>query len=100
MINIGFPSGYLVKELKSSMPRARMICFDYLAEPLERIQRDHPEIPLLQFDACRCPLPDECVDVVTILKVLEHIPDGRKAIRGRSSPSSCSQLGGPESFLG
>lgn len=80
VIDIGCSSGYLVEELKCFMPRARVICSDYLAEALERLQRDHPEIPLLQFDACHCPLPDECVDVVTMLNVLEHIQDDRRAI--------------------
>jgi SAM-dependent methyltransferase len=38
-------------------------------------------IPLLQFDAARCPLPDVSVDAVLLLNVLEHIEEDGAALR-------------------
>jgi ubiquinone/menaquinone biosynthesis C-methylase UbiE len=32
-----------------------------------------PDVPILQFDLRKCPLPDACVDGVSCLNVLEHI---------------------------
>jgi SAM-dependent methyltransferase len=39
-----------------------------------------PEMPILQFDLRKCPLPDACVDGVTCLNVLEHIDDDAAAL--------------------
>ena len=80
VLDVGSSSGYFVDEFKAGMPGASMICSDYLTEPLMRLARAHPDIPLLQFDACRCPLPDACLDVVTALNVLEHIGDDQAAL--------------------
>jgi SAM-dependent methyltransferase len=40
-----------------------------------------PDIPLLQFDLVKCPLPDDSVDVAVLLNVLEHIEDDAAAVR-------------------
>lgn len=80
VLDVGSSSGYLVDEFKRSMPGARLVCSDYLALPLERLVTEHPDVPLLQFDVGRCPLPSECVDVVTAINVLEHIEDDRRAV--------------------
>jgi ubiquinone/menaquinone biosynthesis C-methylase UbiE len=39
-----------------------------------------PNIPLLQFDLTRCPLPEATVDVAVLLNVLEHIDDHEAAV--------------------
>lgn len=81
VLDVGSSSGFFVEEFKAGMPDATLICSDYLSEPLKRLALAHPDIPLLQFDACRCPLPDESLDVVTALNVLEHIGDDQAALR-------------------
>ena len=49
--------------------------------PLEVLARRRPDLPLLQFDLVQCPLPDNSVDVVVLLNVLEHIEDHAGAVR-------------------
>jgi len=80
ILDVGSSSGFFVEEVRRTLPRARIICSDYLAEPLERVARAQPDVPLIQFDACRCPLPAACLDVVTALNVLEHIEDDQAAL--------------------
>jgi ubiquinone/menaquinone biosynthesis C-methylase UbiE len=48
---------------------------------LDRAALNVPRVPLLQFDLRTCPLPDECVDGVTALNVLEHIDDEEEPLR-------------------
>lgn len=81
VLDVGSSSGYLVEDFKRALPGAQMICSDYLAEPLQRLADAHLDIPLLQFDVCKCPLPEGCVDAVLALSVLEHIDDDREALR-------------------
>ncbi len=80
VLDVGSSSGYLVEEFHRSMPSARLICSDFLAGPLKRLAQSHPDVPLLQFDLTRCPLPSESVDAVTALNVLEHIRDDQAAL--------------------
>jgi SAM-dependent methyltransferase len=54
---------------------------DAFPEVLLRLARRKPGVPLLQFDITRCPLPDNCLDAVVMLNVLEHIRDDRRALR-------------------
>jgi len=63
------------------MPHAQLIGSDYVRGPLEEVARRLPDVPLLQFDLVKCPLPDASVDVVVLLNVLEHIEDDVGAVR-------------------
>jgi SAM-dependent methyltransferase len=73
IIDIGCSSGYMLEALQREMPAARIAGADYVREPLQALASKLPGIPLLQFDLTKCPLPDACVDAVTLLNVLEHI---------------------------
>ena len=48
---------------------------DVVVEPLQKLAELWPEVPFFRFDLTHCPLPDNCVDAVVILNVLEHIED-------------------------
>lgn len=80
VIDAGCSSGFVLEEIGRALPEAVLIGSDYLMAPLEKLGARLPQIPLLQFDLRRCPLPDACVDGVTALNVLEHIDDDRAAL--------------------
>jgi SAM-dependent methyltransferase len=74
-LDVGCSTGFILEELRESLPHATLIGADYLQAPLENLARRIPDVPLLQFDLRHCPLPDNCVDGITCLNVLEHIDD-------------------------
>jgi SAM-dependent methyltransferase len=80
ILDVGCSSGYVLNEIQRSLPRASLIGSDYLSSPLLRLAKRMPELALLQFDLLRCPLPDDCVDAVTALNVLEHIDRDEEAL--------------------
>lgn len=81
ILEIGSSSGYLLQEIKTSFPELALIGSDCISESLEKISKKKTDIPLLQFDLVNCPLPNNCVDVVIALNVLEHIQDDEPALK-------------------
>jgi SAM-dependent methyltransferase len=81
VLEAGCSSGFFIEALAARMPRARVIGSDYLEPPLRKLAARLPDVPLLQFDLRRCPLPDATVDAVVCLNVLEHIDDHAAAMR-------------------
>jgi SAM-dependent methyltransferase len=81
ILDAGCSSGFLLEELRQAMPSAFLIGADYLRGPLENLARRVQDIPILQFDLRRCPLPDGCLDGITCLNVLEHIDQDETALR-------------------
>ncbi len=81
VLDVGCSSGYLIEELRVALPGALILGADYLPELLERVALRLRGVPILQFDLRRCPLPDESLDAVTCLNVLEHIDDDTLALR-------------------
>jgi SAM-dependent methyltransferase len=80
VIDIGCSSGYMVKCLRQSLPLVTVLAADYVRGPLEKLGAAIPDVPLLQFDLTKCPLPDKSVDGVILLNVLEHIKDDFAAV--------------------
>lgn len=81
ILEIGSSSGYLIRDVKKAFPDVFLIGSDCILEPLEKIAEKVPNVPLIQFNLVNCPLPDNCVDVVIALNVLEHIKDDEAALR-------------------
>ncbi len=75
IMEIGCSSGYLIRDLAKSFPGAIIVGADVVKEPLYRLAKTFPCIPLIRFDLLQCPLPDQSVDVLVMLNVLEHIED-------------------------
>jgi SAM-dependent methyltransferase len=80
ILDVGCSSGYVLQEIRKSLPQAALIGSDYISAPLVELAERMPDLPFLQFDLRRCPLPDACVDVVTALNVLEHIDRDEEAL--------------------
>jgi ubiquinone/menaquinone biosynthesis C-methylase UbiE len=81
VLEVGCSSGFFLEDLRRELPQALVIGSDYVVGPLRTLAPRLPDVPLLQFDLVRCPLPDDCVDVVVLLNVLEHIEDHFGAVR-------------------
>ena len=80
ILDVGCSSGFVLDELKAAMPMAGLIGADYLRGPLETLGKRILDIPIMQFDLRRCPLPEGCVDGITCLNVLEHIDEHAQAL--------------------
>jgi ubiquinone/menaquinone biosynthesis C-methylase UbiE len=81
ILEIGSSSGYLLRDVKRIFPDTFLIGSDCISEPLINIAHSLSGIPLIEFDLVECPLPDNYVDVVIALNVLEHIKDDETALR-------------------
>jgi SAM-dependent methyltransferase len=81
IMDIGCSSGFLIKEIKKVLPSSFVIGTDVVMGPLMKLASTNPDTPLLHFDLTRCPLPDNSVDAVVLLNVLEHIENDELAVR-------------------
>jgi SAM-dependent methyltransferase len=81
IMEIGCSSGFLISELVASFPDACVIGADVVKDPLYRLAKRLPGVPLIRFDLLQCPLPAQSVDVLIMLNVLEHIEDDVGAMR-------------------
>ena len=81
ILEVGCPSGYMLRLIRERLPHAFLIGSNYVSGPLMNLARQMPHIPLLQFDLTHCPLSDESIDTIVLLNVLEHIGDNGAAMR-------------------
>ena len=81
IMDIGCSSGFLIRDLSKAFPEAVILGADVVKESLYRLARSLPGIPLLRFDLLKCTLPDQIVDVLVMLNVLEHIEDDVTALQ-------------------
>lgn len=81
IMEIGCSSGFLIRELVAEFPSACVIGADVVKAPLYRLATRLPGVPLMRFDLLHCPLPDQSVDVLIMLNVLEHIEDDVRALQ-------------------
>jgi SAM-dependent methyltransferase len=66
---------------RERVPGTCWIGSDYVRGPLDDLSQRLTNVPLLQFDLRDCPLPDNSVDAVLMLNVLEHIDDDGLAMQ-------------------
>lgn len=81
IMEIGCSSGFLLNDLAKEFPKTVLIGADVVKEPLYRLAKNLPGIPLLRFDLLKCPLPDNSVDILIMLNVLEHIEHDVDALK-------------------
>ncbi|MBX9810887.1 MAG: class I SAM-dependent methyltransferase [Burkholderiales bacterium] len=80
ILEIGCSSGFMLKKMKLALPDATIVGADVVREPLYRLAKELPSVPLLRFDLLQCPLPSDSFDAVVMLNVLEHIEDDLSAL--------------------
>ncbi|MDR3491464.1 MAG: class I SAM-dependent methyltransferase [Gammaproteobacteria bacterium] len=80
ILEVGCSSGFMLKEFHKVMPNAILIGADIVREPLLNLAKQMPNTPLLRFDLTNCPLPDNSIDVVVLLNILEHIENDVAAL--------------------
>jgi len=81
IMEIGCSSGFFIRDLVKNFPQTVVVGADVVKEPLFRLAEALPGVPLIRFDLLQCPLPDQSVDVLVMLNVLEHIEDDVHALR-------------------
>jgi SAM-dependent methyltransferase len=81
VLDVGCSSGFLLEELRRLEPSWALVGSDFILPPLLALGRRLAGVPLLQFDLRTCPLPDDCLEAVTALNVLEHIDEHDVALR-------------------
>lgn len=80
ILEIGCSSGYMLEAIRQDFPCAFVMGADIVREPLERLAKKMPHVPLMRFDMTQCPLPDASVDAIVLLNVLEHVEADDKAM--------------------
>ena len=81
LLEIGCSSGFMLKQLAQNNVSGTTIGADIVKEPLEQLAKNLPGIPLLRFDLLKCPLPDNSIDALVALNVLEHIENDLLAVK-------------------
>jgi len=81
ILEVGCSSGLMLQSLRERFQQAVILGSDIIPSALKRLASRMPGIPLLQFDIVHCPLPDNSVDAVVLLNVLEHIDEESDALR-------------------
>jgi SAM-dependent methyltransferase len=80
IVDVGCSTGYLLADLRSHLPDAKLIGVDLVASGLRKAHMHVPDAFLLRADACSLPLQDSSVDGVLSANLLEHVPDDRGAL--------------------
>lgn len=85
LLDVGSGRGVFLFPFLEAFPSARVTSIDvldYRAEFLSELSLGGIDrLTALCGDICSCSLPDKSADVVTLLEVLEHIPDVENAVR-------------------
>jgi SAM-dependent methyltransferase len=81
VLEVGCSSGFMLDLMRKALPNVVVIGADVVRAPLLKLSADLPNTPLLRFSLVDCPLPDNSIDAVVMLNVLEHIEDDIGALR-------------------
>jgi len=81
ILEVGCSSGFMLKDLARKYTDCIIIGSDVVKEPLYNLANELPGVPILRFDLLKNPLPNDCIDIVIMLNVLEHIDDDLEALK-------------------
>jgi ubiquinone/menaquinone biosynthesis C-methylase UbiE len=81
ILEVGCSSGFMLRLIRDHLTDALVMGSDVVHGPLEKLAENLPNVPLFRFDLIHCPLPDNSVDAVVMLNVLEHIENDMAAIQ-------------------
>jgi ubiquinone/menaquinone biosynthesis C-methylase UbiE len=80
ILEVGCSSGYLLAQIANHFTESAVLGADVVKEPLEQLAPLIPHVPLFRFDLVQCPFPEESIDAVVLLNVLEHIENDSAAM--------------------
>ncbi len=84
LLDVGSGRGVFLLPFLHAFPWVQVIStdiLDYRVEFLNEISMGGiSQLTAMHADICTCPLPEKSADVVTLLEVLEHIPDVEAAV--------------------
>ena len=80
VLEVGCSSGLLLRLIAEHLQNAVVMGSDVVHEPLEQLASFRLDLPLFRFDLVKCPFPDNCMDAVIMLNVLEHIENDVAAV--------------------
>jgi SAM-dependent methyltransferase len=80
ILEIGCSSGFLLCAMKEHFPNAVVMGSDVVIKPMGELGSHRSDLPLFRFDLVKCPFPDNCLDAVVLLNVLEHIENDSAAM--------------------
>ena len=73
LVDLGCSMGYLLEDLRSLLPSARLVGIDLLFSSLRKARANVPGAATIQADACRLPLSSASVDALLSANLLEHV---------------------------
>jgi len=80
VVDLGCSSGYLLEDLRSLLPSARLVGIDLLLSSLRKAQANVPDATVVQADACHLPISDASVDALLSANLLEHVSADQEAL--------------------
>ena len=80
IVEVGCSTGYLLQDLRTAYPSARLVGFDLIASGLHKAHATLPDCVVAQADACVLPVTDGCADAVISVNLFEHIHDDVRAL--------------------
>jgi len=85
LVDVGSGRGAFLWPLLDEMPEADVTAIDLLAHrarDIDHVRRGGLDrVRAARVDACALAFPDDAVDAVTLLEVLEHMPEPARAMR-------------------
>ena len=73
ILEVGVSGGHFLDDLLRDFPTAMLLGADYTRGSLEDIIGRFDGLPLIQMDLTDSPFPDDVLDAIVLLNVLEHI---------------------------
>lgn len=84
LLDVGSGRGVFLFPFLNAFPDCRVTALDILPHRVELLEDMRlggiTHLSAMNADICTIPIPEKSVDVVTLLEVLEHIPDVQRAV--------------------